>query len=196
MFLLNLALCSLLGCALIAMRMNGNDEPEPLTETTQLTAAPQRSAIECINLVGQAYGLSDDPRVTLPYKDEQLAIAAQNAIKMLKETHSTHIESDQALIAAYIEGYHARFGDYYSQQEGYDAGYLLGIKTDPTKYRGLATQRLNEILEHDRSLNPEKYPHDEAEWILFKQGYDSGYSKGYLRTEEGVTLEVLRKLEL
>jgi hypothetical protein len=188
-FLLNLVLCALLGVGYIILRLGSSHEVvTPQLEQSPATPLRPQNAAMLASIEGQAHGLSEDPKAYLPLKKERLISAATEAIEQIKRQHTTTIDGDSdTLIAAYIDGYQTRFEDYYSDQDGYEAGFLFGLQFDPTRHPQISTRGICNKLELNKTMALEKYSLDEVHWVVFTDGFNKGYTAGYLQTKEGIT---------
>ena len=196
-FLLNLTLCTLLGAGFIAHRLSSSPEIEPTKPTEAIAEQAPPSALEFANMIGQAHGLAEDSRITYPLKKRRIIPIARKTIEQIKQPPNIGINHSQdVLISAYIEGYYARFEEYYSDRDGYDAGFLFGLKSDPTIHPICSERDLIWNLDHIKSAALEKYSLDEIKWNIFKQGFIKGYASSYMQTKEGITAKRGEPIEL
>jgi hypothetical protein len=186
----NLVLCTLLGAGFIAHRLSSSPEIEPTKPTEAIAAQEPQSALNLANIMGQAHGLSEDSRITYPLKKRRIIPIARKAIEQIELPPNIGVtHSQDALISVYIEGYYARFEEYYSDRDGYESGFLFGLKDDPEIYSIYSKRGLSRLLNRSKSIAVEKYSVDEIQWIVFKQGFIKGYASSYMQTKKGVTAQ-------
>jgi hypothetical protein len=193
-FVLNLALCSVLAISLVTLHYTKPEETIPKkNESLTLLTTPQKTPLEIANQLGQAHGLSEDPRVYHPLSDKQLSEKASQTLEKEFEPKSPEFN---ALVKTYCDGYRARYNDYYSPRAGYNAGLLYGIKVDPTLHSFLNRITLNLFLEHEKSKNQELDALDEVQWHVFKGGFQLGYQNGYMQIKEGITAKIGERIPI
>ena len=195
MFLVNLTLCALIGVSFTIRQLTRDPEATlPETESTALPIAETKSALEIAYFLGQAFGLSEDPRATLALSKKQLVRHATTALSLIAETAQS--DNQEALITAYSKGYHEQFEHYYSDREGYDAGYRFGLKLDPTQRPQISENAIHVSLDRHKTAALEKYSLNDIQWCIFKQGFFEGYSDGYLQTKAGITAKLGEAIEI
>jgi hypothetical protein len=195
-FLMNLTLCALLVAILIVHHLNRSDQIDPTeAEATRAELEPQ-SALKIANMMGQAHGLSEDPRAYYRLSNNKLFRPAKQATTQIEQMPNMIIDADHdTLTSAYIDGYHARFEEYYSDRDGHDAGYLFGLKQDPTTARLYTSRLIDEELEHYKSKALKKYNLDEIQWLIFKKSFDEAYQSGFIKTQAGITVPAWQEIE-
>lgn len=189
-FLLNLVLCTLLGAGFIAHHLSSSPEIEPTKPTEAIAEQEPQSALNLANIIGQAHGLAEDSRITYPLKKRRIIPIARKAIEQIELPPNIGVtHSQDALISAYIEGCYARFEEYYSDRDGYESGFLFGLKNDPEIYSMYSKRGLSRLLNRSKSIAFQKYSLNEIQLIIFTQGFIKGYEPSYLQTKEGITAQ-------
>lgn len=195
-FLLNLTLCALLVTFFTIHHLCSTPEAETALLAKTPTNEPL-SALKLANKMGQAQGLAEDPKVYFRSKKRHLTTSAKLAIEQMEQCLDVTIDANpDTLIQAYMDGYHARFEEYYSDKDGYEAGILYGVKWDPTRYKMASEQQIGGMLNKYESIVLDKYEIDQIQWKIFRRGFIKGYEYGYIKTQEGITLKVIQNVKL
>ena len=202
LFIRNLILCS--SIALIIAYFHFTDEPEP--DITEQTSSPSDldSLLQQASFLGQAHGLDEDPEQLSKLPDERLREEALKAMQRHSDFNKSPLQAESLFIDAYCEGYHARFEEVYKTRDGYEAGYLFGLKTrlrselegaDPLKVQHTPYHIRNNLIYYKERAT-QKHTLDEAQWILFKRDFMKGYSAGYASHDDTITLKSSEVFEM
>lgn len=188
MFLMNLGLFLCLA-AIGAHLFSGDDAAAPDDEAKSESVAPKAySRLELAKLKGEMAGLNTHPATVPALEPEWVRKLAEQALRRDADFSHAGGAAFEDLIAAFIQGYTERFEDYYDRQPAFEFGYGYGLKFDPVDHRYIPPVTGRLLEKHRERLERDFAIHGEAEWRVFCDAFDDGFSEGYLVIDkEGVT---------
>ena len=189
LFLANVGLlaCLILGWVIII----SSEEELPENEEVEIIEEPILSNLELATLKGEMQALSEHPGTMPEYEKEWVLKVSKQAVKRDPNFNDLDESTLIQLADAYFNAYTERFNEYFDPRSAREAGYRYGVKFNPNLHGFYPRGTWMLLQRHRARLAEEFYIPSEAEWRLFCEAFDKGFTQGYRIIDEDTTARSL-----